>query len=531
MAIGTGKSTMSKIMGLYYYHRLDCTSSVYEALSIAGGTKLAIGFYHNSELTARKDFLNYYKLVFEVSPYFQHLYNNPPIRLIAAGAKSKAGVIGTQLIFSVLSELSFWNQKDGVEKVSEILTRYESRFKTKRYFVGGVVCDSSANMDDSASAVEKFKEGVDACDLYTVSPSLWTVRPELFSESKGKTFKFYRGDAVRAPYCIEDESDIINNDLDTDRIIDVPVSAKPRFLLDPCRALKDLGGYTYSDISDLFFHNDLSHLIKCSSLRNLIPEIITVDFYNKNDSIFDQVSSMVYRIPRGTTLFLHFDLALYSDIAGVAATFYTGETTIGNASFPTFKIPFIFGVSRKKGQATSLDHMYQFIKDLIKNGYYVSFSADSFASAGILQSCDRDGIEYKTLSVDRSMDAGIAFKNAINTGRIEMPRVERLLREASELRVVGTGKNGDHIKLDHPAYSSCTMFDNVGKEPGTVRGSKDLFDCASASFFNCLQKYSEYKEGGVGGGIQKSMQAIDSITKDAREEAGQVIQNMIESIF
>ena len=523
---------MSKIAGLYHYHRLDSCENVYSSLGLAGGTKLAMGFYHNSETTSKKDFVDFYKFVFDISPYFRHLYNNPPIRLIASSYKSRAGILGTQLIFCIASEVSFAAPKDGNEKIAEILGRYESRFKTKRFSFGGVITDSSSNMDDIGGPVEKFKESVPPEETFIVSPSQWRVRPELYSESNGKTFKFYRGDAIRGPYCIENDEDIIQNNLDPDRIIDVPISAKYRFITAPEKSLRDLAGFCYTSSTDLFFHNDLTHFIKCSSMRNLMPEIIDVDFYDTTDTIFDKVSPMFYRIPRGTTLFLGLDIGLVDDICGISAAYLDGEVSVGNALLPKIKFPFIFGLSRKPGQATSLDHIFQFIQQIRQNGMYVSVSADSFSSAGLFQSLERAGIEYKAISVDRTMDAGIMLKNIINTDRAEMPRVERLLREAAELRIVGNGKNGDHMKIDHPDVSNCYTFaDPLMKPNEAMKGSKDLWDSVCQATANLMQKYSEYKEGGVGGAISKSMKAMDSITKDPREETAKVFQDMIESIW
>ena len=231
-------------------------------------------------------------------------------------------------------------------------------------------------------------------------------------------------------------------------------------------------------------------------------------------------------------LFLSFDIGLVDDITGVSAVYYNGETMIGNTSLPKFKYPFVFGVSRKSGQATSLNHLYQFIKDLKNYGFNISFSADSFSSAELFQNLERDGIEYKSISVDRSMDAGIMFKNIVNTDRAELPRVERLLREASEIRIVRTGKDNNHIKLDHPTVSTNTTFREPSIKPGdTVKGSKDLFDSICACTFNCYQKYAEYKEDGPGAGVMKSMQALEHVTRDPREESAKVFQNMLENIF
>ena len=269
-AIGTGKSFTSKIIGLYNYHRLDCCSNVYHSVGLAGGTKLAMGFVHANSETAYRDFVQFYKHVFDISPYFRQQYNKPPIRLIASGPKSTGAVLGVQLIFTVLSELGFWKPQDAKEKMDEVLGRYESRFKNKRFFFGGVIADSSAK-DSDHGASQRFEEIVPPNELFRISPAQWEVRPELYAESRGETFDFFIGDSTKTPRIIEEGEDPIKSGVDLDRIIKVPISAKYRFMSNPVRNLQDLAGIPYTGTS-LFFGGDLSHVLKCSTLRNLAPE-------------------------------------------------------------------------------------------------------------------------------------------------------------------------------------------------------------------------------------------------------------------
>ena len=219
---------------------------------------------------------------------------------------------------------------------------------------------------------------------------------------------------------------------------------------------------------------------------------------------------MIFKIPRGTHLFVHYDIGIKKDYTGIGLCYYTGEkiSPDGLTSYPTFRFPLLLAVSRKKGQSTSLDHLYQFIKHLTKN-YTITFSADTFASQGILQSCQRDGIECKTISIDRTTDAAFMFKNVINTERAELPYNLRLFRECSELRLV---TEGNHIKVDHPTVSNCTDFDykNIESE---MPGTKDVFDAAAGALWSCYLKYSEYSEEGYSVGVKKQL------------------QNMLENIF
>lgn len=531
--VGSGKSFISKFLGLYMYHRLDCCSDVFKSLGLGKSSKIAFGFFHASADTARKDFVDVYKGIFEASPYFQNLYNNPPIRLIPSGPRSTGAVIGTQLVFSILSEVGFWSPTEAISKIGEVLTRYESRFKHKRRYFGMVIADSSAK-DSDHGASQEFENRVPFDELFRVSPAQWEVRPEVYQEANGKTFDFFIGDSKQLPRIIEPGEDIIKSNIDPSRIIKVPddKQTRLRFLYDPIRNLQDLAGVPYSGNS-LFFSGDLSHLMKCSKIRNYAPEEIIVDFYDKSDSIYSKVKQMLYQVPKMTNLFVHYDIGLQKDKTGVSICYYNGETAdpTGNAVYPKFRIPLCFVVSRKKGQSTSLDHLYQFLRDLIAQGYYITFSADSFASAGIFQSCERDGIEYRSISIDRTMDAGIAFKNIVNTDRIELPYNNILLRECSEIRVVTNGAHNEHMKLDHPEKSSCTEFDYQNRGNESLPGTKDLFDAVCGSVFSCLQKYSEHLEGGVNGGFTKTMDSIKQATHSDREIVQSRVQKMLENSY
>lgn len=493
-------------------------------MGLAGGSKIAIAFFHASEQTALKDNIQVYRQFFEISPYFKNLYNNPPVRLIASGPRSTSSIIGTQLIYSVLSEIGFWRPQEAKERIDEVLVRYSSRFVDKRNTFGGVVCDSSAK-DADHGASELFEESVPKKELFTFAPAHWEARPELYAESKGVTFNFYKGDHRSLPRVIDEKEDL--SKFDPDRIIKVPIQSKYLFINSPTRALQDLAGVPYT-AKDLFFSGDIGPLLKCSSIVNSSPEMIEVDFYDKSDRIVDHVSSMVSKIPFGSTVFVHFDIGLKKDICGVAGCMYNGEVVdpSGNASFPKFKIPFVFGVSRKQGQSTSLDHLYQFLKDLIEEyGLNVIFSSDSFQSAGIFQKCERDGIEYKCISIDRTPDAAYLFKNTVMAGRIEIPYHNTLLRECSELRVLNNGQ-----KIDHPAISSCYDFD-YKEATGDMPGTKDIFDAVCGSLSACSKKYSENMEHGFNTGYAKQSQIISNLSRDPRLESQKVFQEMLENIF
>ena len=413
--------------------------------------------------------------------------------------------------------------------MNEVLIRFNSRFAGIRHFIGNVIIDSSAKFEQSVP--EKFEESVPKDELYVVKPSHFIVRPDQYLESHGKVFKLYRGDSKVLPHIMTEE-ELNDETIDKDRIIDVPIQLKFMFESgDIVRALNDYCGIAYSN-KDLLFSGDLSHLLKCSSIRNYCDEVIKVDFYNLQDSIYSKVSNMIDMIPRMTHLFIHFDIGLKKDITGCAICYYDGEREdpSGNGgSYPLFKFPAIFGISRYRNQSTSLDHIYQFIVKLMDR-YTLTVSFDSFASVGLLQSLQRLGsqIETKTISVDRTTEPYFMFKNVVNTERCKLPYCERLLRECSELRIV---TYGTHVKVDHPQVSQCTDFD-YKNATGEMPGSKDLADSACSALFSCYQNYSERMESGFSSAYIKESNAIKQITpRDAKSEAMKHFQGMLEDIF
>ena len=166
----------------------------------------------------------------------------------------------------------------------------------------------------------------------------------------------------------------------------------------------------------------------CSSLPNLIGVnvIDDIDFYNLEDTIYDRVFPLLIRVPKYTSIFIHTDIGLAHDVCGLAISYFSGEIYdndgFDKTPYPTFTVPLVIGISRKKGQQTSLDHIFQFIQRLSVD-YSVHVSADSFASAGLFQSCERAGIEHMAVSVDKTTEPYFMFKAVDKTLALEVASI------------------------------------------------------------------------------------------------------------
>ena len=169
-------------------------------------------------------------------------------------------------------------------------------------------------------------------------------------------------------------------------------------------------------------------------------------------------------------------------------------------------------------------HIYQFLLKLSKE-YNICVSADQFSSKQILQDLEREGVQTRYISVDKTDTPAIYLKNTINRERIKLPYNQRLLRECSDLQVV---IKGSHLAIDHPKIASLVFDNETGEHP---EGSKDVFDSLQGALENCRLSLYEGLENGVNTGYLKQTEIIRKMTKDPREESQKIFQNMLESIF
>ena len=440
-----------------------------------------------------------------------------------------AGGLGTDLLFAVMSEVNFWpNEEKTMERVNSTFIRITSRFDVRDSLTlaGGIIIDSSSK--SSQGPTEIFLENADPNFTWNCCPSHFEVRKNLYIRSNGKTFSIYKGDGKYPPKILNiDDSEgkyILEDDQDPDRIIHAPIQLLGEAKSDLIKFLQDKCGVSTSS-SDSFFGGSIEHLTKCSTIRNKIPEVITVDFYDKEDRLIDKIEPMIRNIPRGTPMWIGLDLGVVDDITGISACSFDHWENINGTLVPKIKCHFVVGVSRIEGQETSLFHIEQLIEDLNER-FNIIVSADQAFSKMILQNCDRLGIRNNgRISTDNTpCEPALYLKYIINNELIELPENKRLQREALDLRYVGPKR-----KVDHPKKASTSpLFDNPD---GSQKGSKDLWDSLASSVYSLKLSIDEGEEMGYGAGYQKQLSYLSKVTSDAREESAKTFQGFLEDIF
>lgn len=525
-AIGIGKSTITRLCLAMTYARLLAMKNPSKTLGLAPKPLSAV-IFHRSEETAQVEFARWFKYsLFQDSPFFKNTKNDAlKFKIITSGPRGSGG-LGSDVVFFTLGEINFWpNQEQAQGKLTTSLIRFKSRFSNDALQkCGFFIVDSSAK--GSSDCTEWFLDNTDPRYTWNCKPAHYEVRPNMYKESRGKTFKVFTGNSTIPPQILPEDNTVkVDLELDKDKIIDVPIQLIGEYKQDIIKALQDFSGISTGS-SDLFFQGGIEHLVKCSTIKNQIPEVITVDFYNKQERLIDKIQPMIQLLPMHTPLWVGLDLsaAKGGDMTGISAVTFEGWELMGNVRMPKVKCWFTVAIKNKDGQEISLFHIEQLLQDLNKR-YYITVAADQAFSRQILQMCDREGIKnFGRISTDLvPCEPAIYLKNIIQNELIEIPFHKRLQREASDLYYTPKGK------IDHPKKATISKeFDNPD---GKQIGSKDVWDSLAQASYCLKLSLDEGDEQGWSGGHSKQMQALKQLTTSAQEESMAAFQDMLNNIF
>ena len=522
-AIGIGKSTMSKILMSLTHARLLCMKNPYNVLKIAP-KPLTYLIGHRNEDTAYTEFVKFFKDdVLKKSPFFK---NTPAVnfkyKFTTNGPLGSFG-IGSDVLFYIISEVNFFPGNHGQRAVSTALGRLSSRFGTDVLRkVGFLILDSSAAGENACT--EWFLDNADKKMIYHCQPKHWEVKPSSYKESKGETFPVYTGDGKYPPQILPYDYKLYE-DQDPDRVLKVPMQLYSEAKIDLGKLLMDKAGISMGS-SDAFMPS-LEHAVKCMDQKNYTPEIITVDFFDKTDRLWNKINKCMFAVPKDTPIWIGLDLAVAGDFAGLSAVTFNGWDHIGETKMPRIKCLFSLAVARKEGQQTSLVHFEDLILEM-KKKFNITVSADQAFSRQILQDLERESVNTRYISTDNSpCEPAMYLKNIILSDLISIPYNRRLLREMHDLKYTYT--NTGKVKIDHP--KKATQDEKVFDVNNGV-GSKDVWDSLASACYSLKLSVDEGEEYGYNSGISKQIEAYKTIENSTvREQSRKVFQNMIEGLY
>lgn len=466
-AIGTGKSTFTKIAALYNMHRLDCLKNIYKSLAIARGKRIKFSFQHRTLDLAAVDFIDSINDIRGESPYFNGDFTLDDNIILAPEGERANKTIGSDVLFYALSELNFINPETAAYKLDQAFKRWDSRFFPIKGYFGNIIVDTSSRGDNSIT--DNFIKECPYPDLKVTRISIWEAKKHLGIYGKAGWFQVYAGDSTHSPFIV-DEKHKITDEMDQSRVLKVPEELRPHFISNITAALQDQAGYSTVSVGRLVEDPDRAKKQFIKPLKG--PQIINVDFYNKSEKLLYYFDRYLRDIPDNKVIFPRVDIGLVNDKLGLAITYFdkflfpTNSTLV---KIPTYVTPLMVAMGRYADQETSIYHIFDFILDLSQRFEIGDFSADQFASAQLLQDLRREKIPVSRISVDLTDQPYIYFKNQVMNGYWKGVNHPLAIKEFCSLRVVGN-------KIDHPA-----SFDDGSK------GSKDIMDAVCGSVWDCYQ--------------------------------------------
>lgn len=454
-AIGSGKSTVAKIMELY----LECRLDHLEDISILGIGKyltkpICSYFFHTSVSKAEEEFVGSLELMKSNSAYFTRGLLNPKrkIEYVCDSNKINAG-IGRDILFFNFSEVNFLDYQKTYNKVESGMGRFTARFISCQNFFGNVILDSSPSSTSSMSV--DFIKRNPQLNIYTVYAPIWEAHKHKNIYFKQGSIQVYLGDSNYDPFVIDEERPL-TEDMDRDLIITVPKELEREFRADVIKAIQDKAGISTDSTGSFFKNKDKLNQVFTLPVYN--KDVIICDMFDQEDTIMNHLQTSINMlIPKEKTLFIRLDLGVVKDHTGLSIgyldSYYYPNPTDKKVKLPKYKIPISVAISRYSGQETSITKITEFILQLSRDYSIGGVSADSFQSRNMLQDLKIAGFNVKDLSVDKTTTAYNYLKNVIYNKHIELPQNKLLMKELKELQVIGS-------KVDHPA-DGCFSGDSL----------------------------------------------------------------------
>lgn len=475
-AIGTGKSTFSKICTIYDMYKLTLIKDPHKFLKLDPTTQFTFRYFNINIQKAHTIFVNSIWSMLELSPYFKELFKdnngnfNKPI-LLAPASRSQ-DVLSEALTSCVISEANFFKPWVVQDIIKTVISRLESRFQLGIGYINHIILDSSDTVSDSV--IQNFilsSPYRNELKIYTLP--IWEAKRHLniyFKKTNIKTglnyFYVYVGDNSIKPFIINDEEELKSNViLDRDKIVKVPEELRELAQIDIDTFLRDKAGI--STVSGNQFFTNKSLLKDSFSLPLNHPEHIVVSFYDEQDTIMPYFIDTIRSLPKDRLLYCRLDLGVVNDNAGIAISYLDSMISKplpdgGNIMLPIIHVPIAFSLGRHPGEETPINKIRDFFIELnsIREIKYVT--TDQYQSTQLRQELQQHGIESYRLSVDSSNHSYNINKNLVNDKQVKYVNSTSLLDEM-------LGLQDFDGKIDHP-----------------IEGSKDISDAVVGAVSSCF---------------------------------------------
>ncbi len=511
-SIGSGKTTVAVVALLYKIYTLSCLRDPQKFFEMAPGSPIVFGLYNVFKYKVRTTSFAYAAGFLELSPYFRDRWPRNPRR--TADIEFPDGVrvihgsdelhsIGENIYACLVDEMDFMRAGATEEDKGQAYRLYTStaRRMESRYMrlgeIPGLMVLISSKSSQGGFIETRIAERVGDPRVFIADKPLWEVKPGRYSGAKFPVSVGGRESDSRLLTETEAKAS-------PGKVIWVPVEHRQAFVDDVDAALRDIAGVATE--AEQAFIPSRSDIYACCDATRSHPFSkqefsITISSETAIEDLFlhDQLLRVIHsnfapRVAASSSRYLHVDLGVTGDSAGIAMGHVAGSKELQKASrvdgasyttrAPLLYIDFMLRIVPEIGTRIDFQKIRDFIYALRAYGFpikYVSF--DGWQSEDSVQQLLHHGFEAGILSMDRppKPTEGHPYsylRQAILEHRISYYAYERFLTEAVNLK--RSVPKATHLwRVDHPVY----MLDSGGRK---VRGSKDVADAVGGVVRHCM---------------------------------------------
>lgn len=491
-AIGGGKTTVANLGIIRQTYFISCLRNPQATFGVQRNSSIVFTVQSVRLSTAKKAVFQEMGAYMANSPYFAEVY--PYDRRISSEmifreqrvtilpvSSSDTGAISMNVIGGLLDEMNFMekiknSKKDNTDVQGEydqakalylnLSKRRRSRFMTRGHLPGILFLVSSSRYPDDFTeikAMESTMLGGNDPSIYVASRSLWEAKGEdRFSPER---FRVAVGNESRRSEILRD-TDPNPPGMD---IIEVPEDLRIEFEKDIDGSIRDLAGRTTLSTRPFIRNRESIHECLRRADEFGYRNIFELETYDLSIALPKPIEDNI-RTDVDQMRVAHVDLATTGDAAGLAVGHVAGQRTIqrvnpytgeiSSETLPVIAIDFAMRIVPPQNGEIDFSKIRQILFTLREEyGLPIKIlTADGFNSVDFKQIMAKKGYVTDYVSLDRTTEPYVTFKNAMLDNRVLLPRLNLMVQELVQLEFT---RQGAKEKVDHPPKGSKDISDAV----------------------------------------------------------------------
>lgn len=342
---------------------------------------------------------------------------------------------------------------------TNVKRRMESRYMQQGE-VPGLLFLVSSKKSEYDFLEQYTKTQINNPNTFIVDDPVWNIKPK--SYYSGEWFQVAIGNKFVKSTIVKDgenPSEYLKQGYS--EILNVPVEHREAFELDIDSALMDIANVPVESKSKFISFDRLSKNYDQHRTNPFSMEVLTIgmddsleikDFF-KEEQVDDYTRSL--------SGFIHIDTSVRGDRTGLSYVCISGtknvnkykrnenSISIENENDLVYKQVFTIGIQAPSNSEISFEKTRTFIYYLRSIGFNIrGVSADGFQSVDTIQQLTLAGYNAKKISLDRTDEGYMTFKQAINEERLDLLNLRNTLLEKEIIDLQREGATG---KVDHPS--------------------------------------------------------------------------------